>query len=478
MEYEKFLEQNKGEMISALQEVVRINSEEGESFVCADNSVYPFGQGVQQALETTLDIGKRLGFEVKNVDNYGGHIDFPGTGDKIMAILGHLDVVPAGNGWKYDPYGGEIEDGKIYGRGTSDDKGPIISCLYAMKALKDSGYKPKATIRVILGLDEENEWKGMDYYFSKERRPDFGFTPDSDFPLINREMGILAFEFAKKFNKTSSDGLKLRSIKGGNAANSVADSCRAVLNSSDDVRYEEIKEKIAAYREETGYKLSCKGVGKSLEITAAGISAHGAKPEAGINAISIMMDFLGRLNFVNESQNEFISFYNKYIGFCLDGEELGIALEDEPSGRLIFNVGMTEFSSEAGSFTINIRYPVTCTEEQVYAPMEEILNKYDIGLIKLHRKAPLYIKEDDPLVKILMDIYKKYTGDEDAKPIVTGGGTYARATSGVVAYGALFPGDEDVMHQKNEYISIEKLELMTKIYAEAIYKLSSEEYNG
>ena len=191
-----------------------------------------------------------------------------------------------------------------------------------------------------------------------------------------------------------------------------------------------------------------------------------------------MMDFLGRLNFVNESQNEFISFYNKYIGFCLDGERLGIALEDEPSGRLIFNVGMTEFSSEAGSFTINIRYPVTCTEEQVYAPMEEILNKYDIGLIKLHRKAPLYIKEDDPLVKILMDIYKKYTGDEDAKPIVTGGGTYARATSGVVAYGALFPGDEDVMHQKNEYISIEKLELMTKIYAEAIYKLSSEEYNG
>ena len=156
MEYEKFLKQNKEEMISALQEVVRINSEEGESFVCQDETVYPFGQGIQNAFEATLDIGRRLGFQVKNVDNYGGHIDFPGTGDKIMAILGHIDVVPAGKGWKYDPYGGEIADGKIYGRGTSDDKGPVISCLYAMKALKDAGYKPSATIRVILGLDEES----------------------------------------------------------------------------------------------------------------------------------------------------------------------------------------------------------------------------------------------------------------------------------------------------------------------------------
>lgn len=478
MEYEKFLKQNKEEMISALQEVVRINSEEGESFVCQDETVYPFGQGIQKAFEATLDIGRRLGFQIKNVDNYGGHIDFPGTGDKIMAILGHIDVVPAGKGWKYDPYGGEIADGKIYGRGTSDDKGPVISCLYAMKALKDAGYKPSATIRVILGLDEESEWTGMDYYFSKERRPDFGFTPDADFPLINREKGILVFELAKKFSKAKSEGLDLRSVKGGNAPNSVADSCRAVLSSKDSGRYEQVKEKLAEYRDETGYKISCRGLGKSLEITTSGISAHGAKPEAGLNAISIMMDFLGRLNFASDDQNDFINFYNQYIGFDLNGRKLGVDFEDEQSGRLIFNVGMTEINTEAGKFTINIRYPVTYEDNQIYEPMEPVLTKYDIGLVKLNSKAPLYIDENDPLITTLLEIYKKHTGDEGAEPLVTGGGTYARATGGIVAYGALFPGDEDVMHQKDEYIEIEKLELMTKIYAEAIYKLSSEDYNG
>lgn len=478
MEYEKFLEQNKEEMISALQEVVRINSEEGESFVDLNKEVYPFGQGIQKALEATLDIGRRLGFQVKNVDNYGGHIDFPGSGDKIMAILGHLDVVPAGNGWKFDPYGGEIADGKIYGRGVSDNKGPVISCLYAMKALKDAGFKPAATIRVILGLDEESEWKGMDYYFSKEKRPDFGFTPDSDFPLINREKGIMVFDLARKFGKFTADGLELRSVKGGNAANSVADSCRAVLYSPRAEQYAEIKEKLAAYRDETGYKLNCKGMGKSLEVTSSGISAHGATPEAGLNAISIMMDFLGRLNFVNEDQNDFIGFYNRYIGFGLEGEGLGIDLEDEQSGRLVFNVGMTEIGREAGTFTINIRYPVTCTDEQVYEIMEPVLSRYNIGLVKGNSKPPLYIDEKEPLVQTLLEIYKKHTGDVDAEPIVTGGGTYARATGGIVAYGALFPGEEDVMHQKDEYMKIEKLELMTKIYAEAIYKLSSEDYNG
>ena len=478
MEYEKFLKQNKEEMISALQEVVRINSEEGESFVCQDETVYPFGQGIQKAFEATLDIGRRLGFQIKNVDNYGGHIDFPGTGDKIMAILGHIDVVPAGKGWKYDPYGGEIADGKIYGRGTSDDKGPVISCLYAMKALKDAGYKPSATIRVILGLDEESEWTGMDYYFSKERRPDFGFTPDADFPLINREKGILVFELAKKFGKAKSEGLDLRSVKGGNAPNSVADSCRAVLSSKDSGRYEQVKEKLAEYRDETGYKISCRGLGKSLEITTSGISAHGAKPEAGLNAISIMMDFLGRLNFASDDQNDFINFYNQDIGFDLNGRKLGVDFEDEQSGRLIFNVGITEINTEAGKFTINIRYPVTYEDNQIYEPMEPVLTKYDIGLVKLNSKAPLYIDENDPLITTLLEIYKKHTGDEGAEPLVTGGGTYARATGGIVAYGALFPGDEDVMHQKDEYIEIEKLELMTKIYAEAIYKLSSEDYNG
>ena len=292
-DFETYLKLNEEEMIGALQELLRVNTEAAAPVRTKDGQLYPYGAGNQECLEKALELGRKLGFVTRNVDNYGGHIDWPGTGKpvldeagnvtaheapKIMAVLGHLDVVPAGDGWDFDPYGAEVKDGYIYGRGTTDDKGPVISCLYAMKALKDAGYQPKNTIRLILGLDEETGSSGMDYYFSKEQRPDFGFTPDADFPIINGEKGILTFELAKKFQKTQagSKGLELRSLTGGTAPNSVPDRCRAVVRSEVAGAYDKIKERAAAWRELTGHKIACKGMGKSLELVVTGLAAHGA----------------------------------------------------------------------------------------------------------------------------------------------------------------------------------------------------------
>ena len=173
---------------------------------------------------------------------------------------------------------------------------------------------------------------------------------------------------------------------------------------------------------------------------------------------------------MDEDHNDFIDFYNKYIGFCLDGTKLGIGFCDEPSGKLIFNVGMAEMNEKAGKLTINVRYPVTMTDDDVYDAMS--------GVLKLKHHEPIFVEADSPMVRMLVDIYRRHSGDTESVPKVIGGGTYARAAKNVIAYGALFPGDEDLMHQKNEYLSIERLEQMTKIYAEAIYKLSSGEYNS
>lgn len=485
-----YLQANRDEMILALQEVIRCNSEEAEAVQTKEGEVYPFGRGVQEAFEKTLALGKKLGFDTVDVDHYGGHIDFPGSGKpildadgkvvghekpRVMAIIGHLDVVPAGGNWDFDAYGGEVKDGYIYGRGTTDDKGPVISCLYAMKALKDAGYQPVDTIRLILGLDEETGWKGMDYYFDHVEKPDYGFTPDAEFPIINGEMGLLIFDLAKKFAASRTmhaTGLQLRTLKGGTAPNSVPDHCRAIVNSGEAGTYDEIRKKAAAYSERTGYAIKCRGMGKSLELMTTGRAAHGARPWDGLNAISVMMAFLGELNFVCEEHNEFIAFYNQYIDFCLDGSAIGCGLADEPSGKLVFNVGMVEAGPEAGKLTINIRYPVTATEEAVFAPMAEPLNRYNMGLIKTEHRAPIYLALDNPLVETLLEIYRRHSGDTQSQPMVIGGGTYARAAAGVVAYGALFPGDEDRMHMKNERLSIDRYVLMTEIYAEAIWRLS------
>lgn len=467
-EVNKKIEENRAEMISSLSKLISIPSTAG-----AAEGDMPFGKHVHEAYLCMLDMAEKEGFTQFNADNFGGHIDFPGSRDGVVGIVGHLDVVPEGDGWDFDPYGGDIIDGKICGRGTMDDKGPVIASFYAMKALKECGYKPVRTIRLILGLDEETNWKGMEYYLSKaDNIPDFGFTPDGDFPAIHGEKGILVFDIVKKFSQNAVKGMELSSLKGGTAANSVADFARAVLHNSGETGYEHIKELAAGFKKEKNCPVTCKGMGKSLEITVKGISAHGAKPEQGRNAVSLMMELLGRINFVNEDINDFIEFYNKCIGYDIHGENIGCNFCDEPSGRLVFNVGVTEMDKKTVQLTINVRYPVTMSAEDVYHGIMEVLNHYELGIVKGKHQLPIYIPEDEPLIKTLMDIYRKHTGDMKSRPLVIGGGTYARAIKNTIAFGARFPGEPELGHQKNECISEENLVKLAKIYAETIYRLS------
>ncbi len=455
-------------MVASLSKLIAI-----PSVVSDAKDDMPFGENVHRAYQCMMEMAEAEGFQTYNADNYGGHIDFPGTESGIVGVVGHLDVVPEGDGWDFAPYGGDVIDGAVWGRGTTDDKGPVVASFYAMKALKDCGYQPKRTIRLILGLDEETNWHGMKHYMENVgEQPDFGFTPDGDFPAIHGEMGILVFDIVRKFPPMGMKGLELSSFKGGTAANSVADHARAVLHDSTGAGYDTLKEKVAQFRSEKGCKINCKGIGKSFEVTVQGISAHGAKPEQGKNAVTIMMEFLGRLNFASEDTNDFISFYNTHIGDRLHGENMGCAFADEPSGKLVFNVGMIDWDKKTVKLTINIRYPVTMDDEAVYSGIMGVLDQYGLGIVKGKHEKPIYMPEDAPLINTLMEIYRRHTGDMQSKPLVIGGGTYARAVENTVAFGAKFPEDEDRMHQKNERIPIDHMVKLAEIYAEAVYRLS------
>lgn len=463
----EILDASRDEMVESLGELISFPSvsvkTEGE---------FPFGKDVDRAFKYMLNVGEKAGFKLFNADNFGGHMDFKGTGDEVLGIVGHLDVVPAGSDWDHPAFELTEEDGKLFGRGTIDDKGPVMACFYAMKALKEAGFEPSKTIRLIMGLDEETNWEGMDYYLSKTDAPDFGFTPDAEFPAIHGEMGILVFDMACKFGRGMDKGLRLRSIKGGNAANMVADHCRTIVLSDKKEDYEKIKKVVEEYRKEKGYRINVKQIGKSLEIVVHGISAHGARPASGLNAISAMMELLGKFNFVNDDMNGFIDMYNSHIGFELDGESMGIGFSDEPSGKLIFNVGMIDLSATSATLTINVRYPVTMDDDDIYAALTPVLNKYNVGVIKGKHQLPIYFPKDSELIKTMMSVYQKHSGDNDTEPMVIGGGTYARAMDNVVAFGPSLPGDREVAHQKNEYIDKEHLFMVAKLYAEAIYELS------
>ncbi len=477
MSYLERIEEYREDMIRDLQELISIPGVAGEA---EDNM--PFGRDVHRSLIYMLHLGDVAGFDIYNADNYGGHIEFGGyvtnedgeretVTDETMGILVHLDVVPAGKDWDYPPFEGRVADGRIYGRGAIDNKGPAIAVFYAMKALKEEGIIPRKKVRLILGLDEEagTGWKGMEAYFTRVEKPSFGFTPDAEFPAINGEMGILIFELAKKLGKSKRKGIELRSLSGGNAANMVADQARAVLRADS---YDQIRALLEEYRKETGYRLTAKGMGKSLEISASGVSSHGARPEKGLNAISVLMGFLKKIEFANDDLTDFIDFYNDHIGFDLHGERIGCGLSDEISGRLIFNVGMISINPEVAGLTINIRYPVTMNDETVYKGMMAYLDKFNIGVVKLNHQEPIYIPADDPLIETLMGVYARHTGDTVSKPLVIGGGTYARAMKNAVAFGMVFPGEPELAHQKNECIIIENLITSTKIFADSIYELT------
>lgn len=470
----------------------------------------PFGKGVNDALEFTLKMAEKDGFKVKNVDNYGGHIDFPAVSkdsevtsskgdDTVIAVVGHLDVVPAGDleNWNTDPFKLIEKDGKLYGRGVLDDKGPLLASYFALKALKESGFKPSKTIRIILGCDEETDWMGMTYYMQQVKpKVIAGFSPDADFPAIHAEKGCAQFKLERKVSGFPTSGFHLAEMTGGTVANAVADKTVACLKwidggkDSEDLSFDASEKKIFEKAKDfsphisEAHDLSKVSLvdkfitveedleKKSILLTAHGVSAHSSRPDLGINAISVMMEFLETINLPYVVTNDLIRFYNSHIGHSCNGENIGIGFADDPSGKLSLNVGIVDINEKKATYVIDVRYPVTLDFEDIYDGLQSYVVPLEYRVEKIANMAPLYKAADDPLIETLMNSYKEFTGDLESKPIVIGGATYARAVPNTVAFGPVMPGREDICHQPNEYIYTEDLENSIKIFARAMYELA------
>jgi succinyl-diaminopimelate desuccinylase len=453
-------------MINSLKALLSIDSVEGER-----TDAFPFGEGVSKALHYMLDLGHALGFKTKNCDEYAGYIEF-GDGDEMVGILCHLDVVPAGSGWTKPPFEGILENDRLYGRGALDDKGPAIASLFAMYKLKESGYTPKKRIRLILGTNEESGSKCMAYYCDHEELPTVAFSPDADFPVIHGEMGIISASLKKEFNDLLEDGgIKVLSLHGGSAVNMVPDQARAVL-----IENKPVKSIVDAFNETHGDVLSYQMLNdetKEVEITAKGISAHASTPEKGTNAIVILLDFLSLIDLEIGDLSNFIRSLRHLIGYETDGNALNIALKDAYNA-LVLNLGVIHLDEQRGEAAINIRYPITSKGDFIKELLEKTLAPFEVNLSNWHDVDPLFYPPSHPLVTTLMDVYQTVTGDINAKPITIGGGTYARSMPNAIAFGAMFPDSEDCMHQKDEYITLNDLDRMSRIFLEAIKALSSQ----
>lgn len=433
-------------LIDSIKEVVSYRSVLDET---ASDS--PFGKEIDECLKSTLNICSSLGFRTHyDKDGYYGYAEV-GEGAELIGVLGHLDVVPEGDlsAWSHPPYDLTISDNKLYGRGTQDDKGPTISCIYAIKALLDSGIKLNKRIRVIFGTDEENLWRGITRYKTNgEEIPSMGITPDSEFFCINSEKGLLQ---AKLTCKNNSNIL----LTAGNAFNSVPDKAIYTCSSKELSSLKEILDNL-----HFNYDIK----GNSICILGKGV--HSASSAEGINAISRLSIALNQLGCTSNS----IKFIAEVIGEDVALSKLLPNCEDV-SGKLTVNVGKLNIEKDTETICLDIRIPVTIDKEQVVDVIKAKGEEYGLNYEEYDWLASSYVPADHFLIKTLKEVYEEETGLE-AIPQASGGATYARAMDNCVAFGMVFPDSAKTEHQPDEYITMKDLVKATEIYALTLYKLA------
>ena len=428
----------------------------------------PFGSGPRKALDLILSFGERDGYKTKLVENKAGHIEV-GQGEELFGILGHVDVVPVvETDWTSHPFKPEIRDGKIFARGSLDDKGPTMAAYYAVKLLDKLGVKWNKRVRVIIGSDEETGFRCVEAYFKHEEQPASGFTPDAMFPLVYAEKARATFDHKLKF--VVEDGnynYKLVKFNGGQVLNMVIASAKAELVGE----VSDIKEKFENFLalEKLDGEVT---VEDTIKLTLKGKAAHGSTPQYGVNGATKLAEFLSTLGLDNNGKN-FVDYIVEKLANDPFGEKLGIDYSDNEMGEATYNYGIIDYDllKKVGIVSTDCRHPM---KFDLVARLNGVkVDNIDIEVTST--KEAHYVPKDDELVTTLMDVYRKHTGDTKNDAFVLGGGTYARCLKKGVAFGLLFPGKEDTMHQANEYLEVEDLLLATAIYAEGIYKLCCEQ---
>lgn len=422
--------------------------------------IYPYGKDSAAAIDAVMKLAENYGLQSKNVGYHAMHAEY-GTGEENAMVMAHVDVVPAGEGWDSHPYTLTEKDGKLYGRGIMDDKGPAVIALHCLRALKDAGVVGKRKLRVVLGGSEETGMVDMKHYFASEQKPDIGFSPDGEYGICHCEKGIMTY-MASSHN----DSELIRSFEAGTVANSVPFKavCRIVCSAEERraLEAEAPKHKGDYQFEETG---------DGVLVTAIGTASHASMPEQGLNAAAHLLGLL-KSCFGTDRFGSFFQHIDKRIGTELDGCSLGIQMEDEVSGGLTYNLGIIHADENNCELTANIRYPATKDGDAISETIQKVTEADGVSY-RLHLdEKPLYVPKDSPMIQLLAKAYEDVTG-QPCTIYAMGGGTYAREMFGKgVAFGPGFPDNPDgEAHTANEFAYISNMKRHAVICMEAMYRM-------
>ena len=461
----QWVDAHREEMIEDIKKLVRIRSDRGEA-----QPGMPYGEGPAAALKAALELAAGYGFHTTNFENYVGTVDLLPENDHHLDILSHMDCVPVADGWTVtDPFDPIVVDGKLYGRGTADDKGPGIAALYAARCVKELGIPVKHNVRLIWGCDEECGSSDIEYYFKKEPEAKYTFTPDADYPVINIEKGGLNGTITGEYPESTALP-RVKSMDPGLKINVVPDKCRTVIEG---MRKTVAEIYCAAVREKTGVTFTITELDKdTIAIDALGTGAHAAHPQDGNNAITASLALVASMHLAPCKQFEALTALSELLphGDYL-GEGLGVKMADEISGELTLSLNIIHVTTTGLSAQFDSRSPICANDENMKNVVAANCEARGLKLLDTPMKPPHHVPADSPFIQTLLHTYEKYTGVTGAKPLAIGGGTYCHEMANGVAFGCTMPGTDNHMHGNDEFAVVEELVISAKIFADVIAAL-------
>lgn len=453
-----WFEEQREQLIADVGRLVRVKSVRSEAVPGK-----PYGEGPAAALDEAAAILKEKRFTVENHDNHVITADLNG-GEPQLGILAHLDTVAVGSGWTTDPFKPIVRDGKLFGRGVIDNKGPSIAAVYALAAARELAPSLTKGCRLILGSAEETGHEDLAAYRESNKMPPSVFTPDSSYPVVNLEKGRLVATFGTDWPESKALP-RIVSIQGGETVNIVPNYAEAVVEG---LPLSYIQALCVALSPKTGAVISAAAFHEGVKIKANGKSAHAMMPEAGVNAQTALMAVLAELPLADSECAEAIrNLCSLFPHGDTVGNALGIAMSDDLSGHLTANFGVLSLSLTGYTAAVDCRSPKCATEETLDTVVRQALADNGIDLKDLKKTPCHHTPEESALVQTLLKVYSDYTGN-NGECLAFGGQTYVHDIDGGVAFGPAFPGVDNKLHGADEFIAVEDLILSAKMYTQVI----------
>jgi dipeptidase D len=461
------------QMVDSLATMVSFNT-------VADPKV-PFEQnpqhlGFKQFLKTEAE---RLGFDYRD-DGYVVVIGY-GTSDDRVGVITHGDVQPVDpSKWKQSPFKLDrtSEPGLLLGRGTEDDKGPIATALYAMKAIKDRKVPLKKRIELYVYMAEESDWAPLEAWLKEHKPPQVNITLDAEYPVVTAEKGwgmVSVTVPAAAAPGADAGAPQMASFTGGFFASQIPEDARAAIDNATPELERAIRVRALKQR---GMHYDYAWEGKRLLVTAKGYAAHSSKPWEGVNAIAMLADALAVRSWSGTQAGAMADFVADMVGTSLYGERFGkIAYRDGFMGRM--TVAPTTLKPDGEQnlvLGINLRRPrgkdSAQLDKEIKSAFEEWKQKRGATATVATTIGEPWIQDNAPQVPVLLKVFGHYTHILDAGPIAIGGGTNSRLFPNAVSFGPTMPGKVYSGHSEHEFITEKQLLLNLEMYTAVLVELA------